>query len=34
LDIARPTVQRALAEIERLVSAAQPSNHPTGQPLR
>ena len=34
LDIARPTVQRALAEIERLVSAAQPSDHPTGQPLR
>lgn len=34
LDLARSTVQRALAEIERRVALAQIGTHPTGQPLR
>jgi DNA-binding protein WhiA len=34
LDLARSTVQRALAEIERRVSAAQGGGHSAGQPLR
>jgi len=34
LDLARSTVQRALAEIERRVSAAQAGGHSAGQPLR
>ena len=34
LDLARSTVQRALAEIERRVRAAQASDHSAGQPLR
>jgi DNA-binding protein WhiA len=34
LDLARSTVQRALAEIERRVSAARAGNHSAGQPLR
>jgi hypothetical protein len=32
--LARSTVQRALAEIERRVSAAQVGRHSAGQPLR
>jgi hypothetical protein len=32
--LARSTVQRALAEIERRVSAAQGGGHSAGQPLR
>jgi hypothetical protein len=32
--LARSTVQRALAEIERRVALAQVGTHPTGQPLR
>jgi hypothetical protein len=34
LDLARSTVQRTLAEIERRVSAARAGNHSAGQPLR
>ena len=34
LDLARSTVQRALAEIERRVSAVQAGDHLAGQPLR
>ena len=34
LDLARSTVQRALAEIERRVSTAQAGDHSAGQPLR
>ena len=34
LDLARSRVQRALAEIERRVSAAQAGGHSAGQPLR
>jgi len=34
LELARSTVQRALAEIERRVSAAQVGRHSAGQPLR
>ncbi len=34
LEVARSTVQRALAEIERRVSATQVGAHPTGRPLR
>ncbi|NBW31732.1 MAG: DNA-binding protein WhiA [bacterium] len=34
LDLARSTVQRALAEIERRVRAAQAGDHSAGQPLR
>ena len=34
LDLARSTVQRALAVIERRVALAQVGEHPTGQPLR
>jgi DNA-binding protein WhiA len=34
LELARSTVQRALAEIERRVSAAQAGDDSAGQPLR
>jgi hypothetical protein len=34
LDLARSTVQRALAEIERRVSTAQAGDHSAGRPLR
>jgi len=34
LDLARSTVQRALAEIERRVSVAQAGDHSAGQPLQ
>jgi hypothetical protein len=34
LSMARSTVQRALVEIERRVSAAQAGGHSVGQPLR
>jgi DNA-binding transcriptional regulator WhiA len=34
LDLARSTVQRALAEVERRVSEARVGDHSAGQPLR
>lgn len=34
LNLARSTVQRSLAEIERRVLSAQAGDHPSGQPLR